>query len=368
MASVASVMAELEAMGTAQNRKIYARHGASGEMFGVSFANLKTLTKKHKLDHDLALELYKTGNMDAQVLAAMIADPQKMRERDVRAWVKKTTYHMVTNYIGSCIVAVAPWGKELAEEWRSSDNEWEGHTGWVAMGAGLRNQSVGREEARVALKEIEAGIHQAPNRKKEAMNGVLIGIGLADLALTNEAIAAAERIGKVEVDHGDTSCKTPYAVDYIVKGLARKGGKRSSPATKKGSSTNATKTGKKGSSSASLSKAQSSRVQNQGGAMKKASKTTGKKKAAKKTVKKAAKKSTAKKAAKKTTAKKAAKKTAKKAAKKSTAKKAAKKSTAKKAAKKTTAKKAAKKSTAKKAAKKTTSKRAAKKAPAAPAS
>ena len=35
-------------------------------------------------------------------------------------------------------------------------------------------------------------------------------------------IAAAQRIGKVEVDHGDTDCKTPDAVSYIKKSLARK--------------------------------------------------------------------------------------------------------------------------------------------------
>jgi len=32
----------------------------------------------------------------------------------------------------------------------------------------------------------------------------------------------AAAIGKVEVDHGETSCKTPDAVPYIEKALARK--------------------------------------------------------------------------------------------------------------------------------------------------
>jgi hypothetical protein len=48
------VMAEMKRAGTAQNRKIYARHGASGEMFGVSFAKLREMKKRIKTDQALA--------------------------------------------------------------------------------------------------------------------------------------------------------------------------------------------------------------------------------------------------------------------------------------------------------------------------
>lgn len=44
------LMAELEQLGTAQNRKIYARHGANDPMFGVSFANLDNPKKRVKVD------------------------------------------------------------------------------------------------------------------------------------------------------------------------------------------------------------------------------------------------------------------------------------------------------------------------------
>jgi hypothetical protein len=57
------------------------------------------------------------------------------------------------------------------------------------------------------------------------MNGALIGIGIAKPALRNKAIAAAKRIGKVEVDHGETNCKTPDAVTYIEKAVKRQSGK-----------------------------------------------------------------------------------------------------------------------------------------------
>ena len=70
------VMKELKALGTAQNRKVYKRHGAGENLYGVSFADLDKLQKKIKIDHELAEKLWASGNTDAQSLATMIIDPK----------------------------------------------------------------------------------------------------------------------------------------------------------------------------------------------------------------------------------------------------------------------------------------------------
>ena len=57
------------------------------------------------------------------------------------------------------------------------------------------------------------------------MNGALISIGGSNPALQKKALAAAGRIGKVQVDHGDTGCKTPDAASYILKMAERRSAK-----------------------------------------------------------------------------------------------------------------------------------------------
>jgi len=74
--------------------------------------------------------------------------------------------------------------------------------------------------------QIEANIHQLKNCTRETMNMALIAVGIRNSNLEKLATAAAGRIGKVEVDHGDTSCKTPDAAAYIKKTLDRKSKKR----------------------------------------------------------------------------------------------------------------------------------------------
>jgi hypothetical protein len=60
---------------------------------------------------------------------------------------------------------------------------------------------------------------------RHSMNQAVIAIGIYKPSLRDDAIATAERIGKVEVDHGETSCKTPDAVTYINKAAARESSK-----------------------------------------------------------------------------------------------------------------------------------------------
>ena len=72
------------------------------------------------------------------------------------------------------------------------------------------------------LKRIEAGIHSSPNWVRYAMNNALINIGVRNKTLQKRAVAAANRIGKVDVDHGATSCKTPDAASYIAKTVAHR--------------------------------------------------------------------------------------------------------------------------------------------------
>jgi hypothetical protein len=67
--------------------------------------------------------------------------------------------------------------------------------------------------------QIEKEIHAGKNRVKYAMNNALIAIGVSSSKLQKKAIEAAKRIGRVEVDHGETNCQTPDAVAYIQKML-----------------------------------------------------------------------------------------------------------------------------------------------------
>ena len=217
-----AVMQELESLGTAQNRKIYQRHGVGDNLFGVSFANQNKLAKSIKRNHWLAQELWATGNHDARVLAALIADPSQTNASLLDAWVNDLDSYMVTDSF-SGLVGKTALAHEKAEQWTRSEEEWPGRAGWhLVAHLALKDPDLPDAYFAAHLATIEREIHTGKNRVRDAMNNALIAIGIRNDALEEQALAAAARIGKVEVDHGETGCKTPDAAPYIRRTVARR--------------------------------------------------------------------------------------------------------------------------------------------------
>ncbi|HFJ9402623.1 TPA: DNA alkylation repair protein [Bacillus paranthracis] len=215
------VMQQLEEYGTEQNRKTYKNHGAKEPLFGVSFANLKLLKKKIKKDHDLAILLWETKNMDAMTLATMILDPKKVTTELLNKWVQEVDYYCLMDVLMTAI-CTSPIAIERMEDWTKSDDEWIGRAGWSLLAnIAIKNKTLQDDFFSPYLEEIKVNIHNEKNRKKEAMNSALIAIGIRNEDLEQTAIEIARKIGKVQVDHGATSCKTPDAESYIKKARER---------------------------------------------------------------------------------------------------------------------------------------------------
>lgn len=218
--SLTEAMSALEKAGTAQARKTYARHGAPEPMFGVSFAFLKTLVKRIKVDQDLAIALWNTGNFDARNLAFKIADPAGISVSDLDRWASEPYARMCLGYVAS-LAAEGPHGKSRASAWLTSKSEVLRCSGWLLAGVlALRDESIPSDWFAARIGEIEKNIHAAPNAEREAMNNALISLGCRDAVLRKAAVAAAKRIGPVDVDHGDTACTTPVAAESIEKAWA----------------------------------------------------------------------------------------------------------------------------------------------------
>jgi hypothetical protein len=108
--------------------------------------------------------------------------------------------------------------------WMNSSDEFPREMGYGIFGVRLKEDpsSVSDADAEKVLATIEREIHCSPNWARYAMNGALISIGVFKPALRKKAIEVAKRIGKVEVDHGETHCKTPDAAPYIEKASKKK--------------------------------------------------------------------------------------------------------------------------------------------------
>lgn len=216
------VMAQLEAAGTAQNRKVYARHGSAEPLFGVSYADLKRIAKPIKTNHALAKQLWASGNHDARVLALRVADPAEVDERLANFWIKDVDNYILAEGLGG-LCAQSPVARILSDAWRDSPKEWTASAGWFIVTCTAESPEVWSvSELRGLVHQIETEIAVRPNRVRHEMNGALIVIALRDGNLRRSALATAGRIGPVKIDHGETGCKTPEVAPYVERTLAHR--------------------------------------------------------------------------------------------------------------------------------------------------
>ena len=228
--TLADVMRVLEKSGSEQTRKTWARHGAQGPMFGVLFGELFKLMKDIGVDHDLARQLWATGNVDARNLAMKIADPSAMTPEELDRWAVENPMPMCGLYIAT-LAAEGPHARVKLRQWLDSPDERLRGMGWTLLGRlSDLDESFPEDELLRRVGEIEKTIHSAPNGLRHDMNRALITIGGHGPATRKAVIAAARRIGTVTVDHGDTACKTPDAAETVEKMWARSGKKFPSPA------------------------------------------------------------------------------------------------------------------------------------------
>lgn len=214
------ILDELKPLGSEGYKRILFNHGAKEPCFGVKISELQKIAKRIKKDYRLALDLYATGNYDAMYLAGLIADDAKMTKADLRRWAKGAYCRGISGAAVPWVAAGSPYGWELALEWIDSKTPLVAVAGWGTLGclvSIMADAELDIPALEKLLKRVEKTIHPAPDPVRYQMNAFVIALGSYVKPLTESAIRAAEKIGPVEADMGDTSCQVPFAPDYIRK-------------------------------------------------------------------------------------------------------------------------------------------------------
>ncbi len=214
-----TLLEELRPLAKANYKKILLKHGATEPCLGVKIEDLKKIQKRIKKDYRLALELYDTGVYDAMYLAGLIADDAQMTRDDLNRWLDKAGGPLAGWTVPS-VAAGSPHAREVVRDWIEAPEERFAAAGWATLSCLVSvadDTDLDLAELRRLLQRVERTIHQAPNTVRYQMNAFVIAVGCYVRSLTSAAKQAAERIGPVAVDMGDTDCQVPSALDYIRK-------------------------------------------------------------------------------------------------------------------------------------------------------
>ncbi len=205
-------------MASESTRRTLQNHGATEPLFGVKVGDMKKIVQRVKKNHDLSLALYDTGNSDAMYLAGLIADEKKISRQELQHWVERAPWHMISEYTVAWVAAESPHGWALGLEWIESDRESIAAAGWSTLSSWVMirpDNELDMSELEGLLKRVAVTLPEAANRVRYTMNGFIMACGIYVGPLHEQALAAAGRVGKVEVNVGNTACKVPDASSYI---------------------------------------------------------------------------------------------------------------------------------------------------------
>jgi 3-methyladenine DNA glycosylase AlkD len=226
--TTAQVLAELKKAGKENIKKIFMKHGGTEPIYGVKVEDMKQIQKKIRTDtQTIAKELFGSGVGDAQYLAGLMANGAEMTKQELDTWAKTATWSMASEYAVPWVTAEHPDAISIALKWIDSKNARVATSGWTTLGAVAStwpDEKLDMALFKKLIARVENEIFKAPNRVRYCMNGFVITVGSYCKELTASAISTGKKIGTVEVDMGDTSCKVPFAPDYINKVLTRNGG------------------------------------------------------------------------------------------------------------------------------------------------
>ncbi|HRQ71816.1 MAG TPA: DNA alkylation repair protein [Phycisphaerales bacterium] len=229
------ILAQLESLGDDARRRHNAKTGPDGipgippdRQFGVKTGDIRKLAKKIKTDHDLALELWKTGNVDAQLLAILAMDPKRLSTAQLDSMVREARFAWVAEWLQSYIIKNRPAAEReaLREKWmsKSEKDAWAARAGWHLTASIINNGGTSRDrkgaddhtlDLDALLDRIEKEMPKAPPETKWTMNSTLGAIGIHHPAHRKRALAIGEKIGLYKDWPVSKGCTIPYVPVWV---------------------------------------------------------------------------------------------------------------------------------------------------------
>jgi 3-methyladenine DNA glycosylase AlkD len=177
-----------------------ARFGITGEnRLGLSVPVMRRIARTLGHDHALALALWDTGIPDARMVAAMVAEPEKLTSRQMDKWAKGFASWDVCDQVCASAFRASPLAWRKVQAWATRRDEFVRRAAFALLASLVVHDKLARDDRFVAaLPLIEAAACDERNFVKKAVNWALRCIGKRNPALNAAAIAAARRIRQQE--------------------------------------------------------------------------------------------------------------------------------------------------------------------------
>jgi 3-methyladenine DNA glycosylase AlkD len=207
----------LEQLKMLSNEKMIAHNkkfGAGDNQFGVKMGDIRALAKKIKTNHELALELWDTENVDARFLATLLIDSKKITKEEINRLVKSEKFAHVADWLYTNVIKPYPDNEALRVEWMQTKDIMQARAGWnLTSGAVVRNPDI--LDFPALLDRIESEMPKAAPEVQWTMNNTLANIGINHPQYRERALSIGEKLGVYKDYPVSKGCTSPFAPIWI---------------------------------------------------------------------------------------------------------------------------------------------------------
>ncbi|MCD6567568.1 MAG: DNA alkylation repair protein [Dehalococcoidia bacterium] len=200
MPSVEEVMERLKSNSRSDRLEGMDRYGMAAERrLGVSIPDVRKIAKELGKNHDLTLELWKTGIAEAMILAALTDNPDELTEEQMEDWVKDINSWDVCDQVCMNLFEKTPLAWRKIIDWSEREEEFVKRTAFALIAClAWHDKKLENEKFIELFPVIVQGATDERNFVKKAVNWALRNIGKKNLALNKAAINTAREIQQLD--------------------------------------------------------------------------------------------------------------------------------------------------------------------------
>jgi 3-methyladenine DNA glycosylase AlkD len=217
---IEEALKQLEELGDERMRSQNTRHGAGPNQFGVRRGDVRKLAKTIKTNHDLALALWETGNIDAQFLAILLMKPETLSADEMNQMVRSVTFVEVADWFTSYVIKKHPDKEAFRQEWMAADHPMAARAGWSLTAERIVKNPEGLDLPAL-LDRVESEMGDAAPEVQWTMNFVLAEIGINFPDHRERALVIGEKLGIYRDYPCSKGCTSPFAPIWINEMVSR---------------------------------------------------------------------------------------------------------------------------------------------------
>ena len=195
--------------------------GRHGDDHGVNLGALRAVAKRLRTQHDLARELWATGDTAARLLALLVCRPKAFGRDELDAVLRGARVPEVHDWLVNYVVKKGPHTEELRVAWIADPDPVVASAGWALTTERVAEEPDGLDLPGL-LDVVEAEMRDAPERLQWAMNHCLAQIGIEHAEHRSRALGIGEHLRVLEDYPTPPGCTSPFAPVWIAEMVRRK--------------------------------------------------------------------------------------------------------------------------------------------------